>query len=33
MSIIDKAIKENPDNARTCNPTLGKPPAPKIGIF
>ncbi len=33
MSIIDKATKENPNNARNCNPTLGKPRRPKSGYF
>jgi carbonic anhydrase len=32
MSIIDKALEANRNYAKNYNPTLGKPPAPKIAV-
>ena len=32
MSIIDKALEANSNYAKSYNPTLGKPPAPKIAV-
>jgi carbonic anhydrase len=32
MSIIDEAVEANRDYAKTYDPSLGKPPAPKIAV-